>query len=64
MAEAVSLALRAHYFSTACAHMKHELCKLACKYCGAPCRCVCHRSAPVEESSAPVHYDPDEVVPL
>jgi hypothetical protein len=30
------------YVSTACHHDRHELCRLVCKYCGAPCVCDHH----------------------
>jgi hypothetical protein len=33
---------RMHYFSTACYHDLHSECRHACKFCDAPCRCLCH----------------------
>lgn len=37
------------YMSTACRHANeqelgglHDLCRLVCKYCKAPCECYCH----------------------
>lgn len=32
-----------HYFSTACQHNEHALCRLECKFCGEPCKCHCHK---------------------
>lgn len=32
----------AHYLSTYCLHDAHDQCRLTCKLCDAPCRCVCH----------------------
>ncbi len=31
-----------HYLSTYCLHGNHAACRLTCKICDAPCRCVCH----------------------
>lgn len=30
------------YLSTACYHGFHDRCRLTCKFCSTPCRCVCH----------------------
>lgn len=34
---------RHDYLSTACHHGLCVDCRLACKFCGEPCRCNCHR---------------------
>lgn len=30
------------YLSTACHHVRHDLCRLVCKFCEVPCMCPCH----------------------
>lgn len=30
------------YLSTYCVHGQHEMCRLSCKVCKAPCLCECH----------------------
>lgn len=30
------------YLSTACYHLKHEECRVTCKYCPEQCMCRCH----------------------
>jgi hypothetical protein len=31
-----------HYYSTYCIHDLHDDCRLDCKTCQEPCRCICH----------------------
>lgn len=31
-----------HYTSTACYHQTCGECRERCKFCNAPCRCICH----------------------
>lgn len=31
-----------HYWSTACVHLKHDECRLTCKFCATACVCGCH----------------------
>lgn len=59
-----TLAERAHYFSTACLHLKHGECRGTCKFCSRPCGCECHRSpAPAGRSTEDTMnstYDPND----
>jgi hypothetical protein len=50
-----ALAERAHYYSTACLHMKHIDCRGTCKFCSRPCGCDCHnyQSAPAAAGDQP-----------
>ena len=63
MADYLPLAQRVHYLSTACIHAHHDACRVTCKFCPAPCRCVCHQSAnqPTEEPA--MIHDPNEPAP-
>lgn len=40
--EAMSPLIEHPYTSTYCLHELHDRCRLTCKMCAAPCRCVCH----------------------
>lgn len=63
MTSTVLIAERAHYYSTACLHRKHDRCPLQCEYCMRTCMCSCHISpAPAGEPTEdqPMStYDPD-----
>lgn len=59
-----ALAERAHYYSTACLHLKHGECRGSCQFCSRPCGCECHKSpAPAgratEENTMSSTYDPN-----
>lgn len=59
-----ALAERAHYYSTACLHLKHGECRGTCKFCRRPCGCECHKTpAPAgpttEEHTMTDTYDPN-----
>lgn len=59
--ELLRLATAAHYLSTYCLHDHHDICRLECKTCKAPCRCACHGSSasagepPTRERGAITH---------
>lgn len=58
-----ALAERAHYYSTACLHLKHGECKGTCKFCSRPCGCECHKSPATAgratEKNTMSTYDPN-----
>lgn len=41
------------YLSTACAHVRHGDCRIACKFCGNCCRCACHTPGPGSAATEP-----------
>lgn len=51
------------YISTACLHDRHELCRLECKYCNAPCWCDHHYPEGTDVSEQPENpTTPDETM--
>lgn len=32
------------YLSTACHHLRHDKCRMTCKFCPEPCSCMCHQA--------------------
>lgn len=45
------------YLSTACLHGQHQMCRLECKYCGAPCWCDHHYPKGTDVSEQPETLD-------
>jgi hypothetical protein len=43
VAALVMASSRHRYTSTACTHGEHRECRRFCKFCGARCRCACHK---------------------
>lgn len=59
------IAERAHYYSTACLHTKHDRCPGQCEFCTRSCMCSCHTAEPTpageptEDKAMSDMYDPE-----